>query len=86
MKSIWIAKDEDGSVWMFENKPVRNRGSRVWDPSEGDYIELLFDDHIWFPELQWEDEPLELTVKQGNMSPHEKAINNEDGRRSSQVQ
>lgn len=61
MGSIWIARDIDGSLNAFEGKPER-------------YMDLCWfadDDRpsckmprSWFPDLKWEDGPIELASRQ----------------------
>lgn len=61
---MFVARDEGGDLYLFEKKPHRSRsvGLDVWitDSSE-DYIHV---DSSMFPQLTWEDEPLEVTMKQ----------------------
>ena len=64
MKSIWIARDKDGDIWMFENKPKRSHSSDGWSPEGGDFMELIFDDFDWFPEVTWEGGPIKLVVEE----------------------
>lgn len=55
---MWIARDADGSLWLFEEKPYKDKC--VWYNDSTDYRinEKLF------PEVKWEDEePRELVLK-----------------------
>ena len=57
---MWIARDEDGELWLYEEKPFRK--NTHWKSSNGD-CELLINSD-WFPEVSWEDEePRELVLK-----------------------
>lgn len=59
MNSIWIARDKDGSLNAFESRPERDfDGLGVWYPSDDTLNTSLHSN--WFPELQWEDEPIKL--------------------------
>ena len=60
-KSIkaWVAADEDGIIWIYENKPKKD--IRSWF-GKCDLIEQRF---LPFPAPTWEDEPIqiEITIK-----------------------
>lgn len=61
MNSIWIAREKYGYLYMFKTKPIRC--DNHWEPSSysnGDYCAI---DDDWFPELNWEDDPIELVPK-----------------------
>lgn len=57
---MWAARDEDGTLYIYEEKPYKN--IHVWNCDELEYfpiIELL-------PEVKWEDEEpteVELIIK-----------------------
>ena len=62
MKSLWIARDKNGSLFAYKHKPTR--ANDFWYDDNGFNSEIgnkLPDD--WFPYLRWEDEPVELVVK-----------------------
>lgn len=64
MNGIWIARDKSGILCAFRNKPKRDRKSGTWRTGEeGDYSYCCIEES-WFPGLKWEDEPVELTIKQ----------------------
>ena len=63
MKSLWIARDESGHLFAYKHKPTRAKD--IWYDDNGFNSEIgnkLPDD--WFPDLRWEDEPVELVVKE----------------------
>lgn len=61
MNSIWIARDASGMLCAFREKPHRAEYDEYWiTASDYDYSTLRED---WFPDLTWEDEPIELVVK-----------------------
>lgn len=64
MNNIWIARDKNGTLWATCNEPVRNEDMGMWTVEDGipcDYSRLQED---WFPELTWQDKPIELVIKE----------------------
>lgn len=64
---MWIARDRDGGLFSYENKPWRQKVDKMWldSPIYMDYkypgtgcLELL--DNETYPQLKWEDEPIEV--------------------------
>lgn len=58
---MWIARDKNGILVFYYNKPVK--GINEWFPmfEDEEYVEV--DSNI-FPEVKWEDsEPRELILK-----------------------
>ena len=53
---LWIVRDFEGELFAFYKKPERE--SRYWASDR--YIEI--DDNL-FPNLTWEDEPLEVELR-----------------------
>ena len=49
---IWLARDKDGDLAMYENKPFKDKLADQW--TFGGWFEILPED--WFPEVQWSDE------------------------------
>lgn len=62
----WLAKDEDGDIYLYTDKPYKSEYDYMWD-IDGDkededycYINHLIDDEFNF--LSWEDEkPFDIT-------------------------
>lgn len=55
---MWIARDEDGSLWIFEEKPYKDK--HVWYNDSTNY---RINERL-FPKVKWEDEePRELVLK-----------------------
>lgn len=57
----WIARDEDGELWFFENKPVKNND--CWDQINEGEMEVLTNslDLSKLESIKWQDEqPTEL--------------------------
>ena len=60
---MWIARDADESLWLYEKKPIGKDSCR-WLLSPYSKNERLELDEDWFPEILWEDEePKELRLK-----------------------
>lgn len=64
MKTLWLARDEDGSLYLFNNKPIK--GERCWISSQyGTEYDVLEVQKDLFPEITWDDDDpveVELTV------------------------
>lgn len=57
--TMWIARDKNGLLYGFENKPIRDE--HVWIPANGWTVDFP---SSAFPEVKWEDEePRELMLK-----------------------
>ena len=52
MGGMWIARDEDGLLYLFFREKPQNMES-LWDNQIDSWIEI--DSHL-FPEVQWSDE------------------------------
>ena len=57
---MWIARDKDQTLWLFENKPVRE--DDLWSNSDSDCMKLSDTTGQLFPDLKWEDEPIEVDL------------------------
>ena len=56
---MWIARDNGGFLYGFENKPIRDKHG--WIPTNGWAVHFP---SFAFPEIKWEDEePRELILK-----------------------
>ena len=67
---MWIARDKDGSLWLFDSKPIR--GKDVWlcdDTNNPDGFINIDDFQSPEGEVTWENSPLELTIKTKVMKP-----------------
>ena len=56
---LWVARDWGGMLFAYFNKPIRDT---VWKEWDSDKASLIIDDSF-FPELKWEDEPLEVELR-----------------------
>ena len=62
MNSIWIARDKDGSLNLFESKPSRDVcGIGVWFANSGTTSASI--QNYLYPEVTWENSPIELVPK-----------------------
>lgn len=55
---LWIVRDWGGMLFAYINKPIRNTVWKEWDSDE---VPLCIDDSL-FPDLTFEDEPLEVML------------------------
>lgn len=60
---MWVARDQDNRLNLFNNLPKRGNG---WWAAEPPYTDLLLDcmkiNSSLFPELKWEDDPMEVNI------------------------
>ena len=68
---MWLARDKNGSIRWFETKPSRDWGNyddylrnelTVWKDEDIENYEHILPNNF-FPELKWEDEPIEVMVE-----------------------
>jgi len=60
---MWIAKDIDGSLYVYENKPERD--GYLWYVRHGTYFELhksLISQSLC-ENLKWNDDPIEIEIE-----------------------
>ena len=51
---LWIARDEDGGIYLYSKKPIKYKYGWYSPNSNAMYSMRLEDDS--FPEVQWSDE------------------------------
>ena len=61
---MWIARDKNGFLWTYKNKPIKKSRWGLWvDIEDDDYSPIC----LWtdaFLEVRWEDEePRELILQ-----------------------
>lgn len=61
IQSIWLARDEDGTLTLFPKKPIRVV-SGWWDIDPEAETNFIYIDPTYFPNLKWEDEPIEVNI------------------------
>lgn len=68
---MWIARDKDGWLCLYKEKPVRQLVEEFWmDADINYYLDYKEDgvgcfkiiDSELYPELTWEDEPIEIEI------------------------
>lgn len=62
---FWVARDEDGALWLYKEKPERSEKAGVFIARKNGNVSLgmeLLDERM-FGELEWEDEPMEVEMK-----------------------
>lgn len=63
---MWVARDKDERLWLFIDKPKRSQIHGWWEVDTQN--SLLRDDDCMeisgelFPEIKWEDEPIEVEL------------------------
>lgn len=66
---MWIARDKDGSLWLFEDKPMRENNMWVGDDTRNFGFVKINTEAIGFfgfsllSEVTWENSPKELIIK-----------------------
>lgn len=56
---MWVARDKNGRLFMYKNKPSKD--DEQWCSSVYDLFPI---DDTLFPEIKWEDpEPTEVQIK-----------------------
>lgn len=61
----WVARDQDGYISLFKDKPIRDTCDKdvfpygFWDDADGNCIDLPTTS---FPDLTWDDEPQEVEI------------------------
>lgn len=78
MKALkaWVARDEDGSLFLYIVKPRKSQSKWMPDGSS-DLIELIELSRESFPEVKWEDEEateVSITIKRNEESKIKSAL------------
>ena len=60
MKSIWLARDKNGELWGYLDKPIR--GEEIFK-IYGEDMGFSIIDNL-FPEITWENSPVEFIKKE----------------------
>lgn len=59
----WIARNRDGRLQFYTNKPYKQWSTFTWAVNEGDWFEVEEDETCSFSEAKWEnDEPTEVVA------------------------
>lgn len=54
----WVARDKNGKLCLYETKPERDYDVKTWQ--SGRFCQMP--KHL-FPDLTWEDEPIEVEIR-----------------------
>lgn len=57
---FWVARDKDGNLFAYNDKPTRCDNQKEWFAEK--FLSSM--ENSFFPELKWEDEPLEFKLRQ----------------------
>ena len=58
MEEMWLARDKNNHIYLFEKKPEKD--DTYWCYDDGDYMEI---DGSLFPEVKWSDaEPTKVKL------------------------
>lgn len=65
---LWIARDKDGTLFVYENRPIRDKkeGIFIVAPLEGEWDSTELDTLPFskmFPSVTWENSPQEVELK-----------------------
>ena len=55
---LWVARDKNGFLFVYEDKPTRWDIRKEWI---GRFLNSI--KNSYFPELKWEDEPIEVELR-----------------------
>ena len=55
---LWVARDKNGFLFAYEGKPARCDNQKEWI---GRFFSSM--KNSYFPELKWEDEPIEVELR-----------------------
>ena len=56
---FWVARDKNGFLFAYEDKPTRCDNQKEWFAEK--FLSSM--ENSFFPELKWEDEPIEVELR-----------------------
>ena len=60
---MWLARDKSRALYVFEEKPIKNKNFESWTPLSADENFMEINPNL-FPEVRWDDDqPRELVLK-----------------------
>ena len=64
MEEMWLARDKDGSLFLYIGGiPIKNRSDNVWIAKELRITDAMLLDKDLFPEVKWSDnEPTKVKL------------------------
>lgn len=67
---MWVAREKSGRLFLFTNKPIRHEKCPGLWVNDNVITPIMEIDPSLFPNLKWEDEPLEV-----ELTPTVKVVN-----------
>lgn len=61
---MWIARDKNGELWLYEDKPIKKNDLGIWD-SMSQSVDVTY---IYNANIEWDDEPKEVEIIIRNIS------------------
>ena len=62
---MWVARDKNGQLWLYEEKPYKARGCNYWNSDSPAAKSMIMKDDLWrsLSSVKWEDkEPTEIKL------------------------
>lgn len=56
---MYVARDKDGALWLYSEKPLRDEEDCIWVSDINKNMQINSEE---FPQLEWEDEPIEVKL------------------------
>lgn len=57
---FWVARDKNGSLFAYNDKPTRCDNQKEWFAEK--FLSSM--ENSFFPDLTWNDEPIEVELRQ----------------------
>lgn len=57
---FWVARDKDGNLFAYNDKPTRCDNQKEWFAEK--FLSSM--ENSFFPNLTWNDEPIEVELRQ----------------------
>lgn len=82
---MWVARNKNGQLTLFEGRPTRDEENEIWNhytiysnctDSNIQHFSAKILDRKMFPELKWEDEPIEVTLTSSELINKVKELSN----------
>jgi len=63
MKYVWIARDKNGRLCLYQNEPVRKDNYFIDESTNEGCLSDMPDDFLFWSEVTWENSPRKLELK-----------------------
>lgn len=60
---MWVARDKDGQLWLFTNKPTQSTSAWHYDEGEDGYGDMMELNPELYPNVRFSSDPLEVVLK-----------------------